>query len=616
MQTPWQQLRRFLRYAVPYRARIAFSVGCLVLIAVLNAVTVGSLQPVFDSLFGSGAAGTAISVPAPITHMLGDWLVRLQAFLDTHQVSVFHFLGVILFFVFLAKSALTYVQQVQMRYVSEGIQRDIRDDLYGHVQTLPLHFFTRKATGDIMSRFSADIQTLGDASTDLFRDALKEPLNVVGFIVVLFLIKWELALLSLIVLPVAAFPIVKFGSKIRRRGTRAQEWRAEVNTILQETISGIRVVKAFGMEEYERRRFRDASQQVFRAFMRIWRVEALTSPVLEVLGGIGIIIAFGLGGYLVTTKSLTAGGFMAFLGAMASLYQPVKRIGQVNNVVQRGLAGMTRVFELLDTRSEVQALGEAVRLERMQDSVTFQRVSFGYEPERPVLHDISFTANLGEIIAVVGTSGAGKTTLVNLIPRFYDPTAGIITIDGVDIARVTLSSLRQQMGIVTQETILFDDTIFNNIAYGQGRVPVEKVREAARIANAHEFIEALPDGYETRIGERGVRLSGGQRQRIAIARAIQKDPPILILDEATSALDAEAERLVQEALDRLMEDRTTFVIAHRLSTIIRANRILVLDEGRLVEQGTHAELMTAAGVYHRLYQSQSLGAAVAVNLLP
>ncbi len=616
MQTPWQQFRRFLRYAVPYRARITFAIACLLAIALLNAVSVGSLQPVFDALFASEGAGLGISVPTPVRHMLGQRLIQLQRFLEAHNIGIFHFLGTVLFLVFLAKSAVTYVQQLQMRYVSEGIQRDIRNELYAHVQGLPLNFFARRATGDTMSRFSADIQTLGDASTEMFRDALKEPLNILGFILVLFMIKWQLALLSLGVLPVAIIPIVKFGSKIRRRGTRAQEWRAEVNTILQETISGIRVVKAFGMEEYEQRRFQAASQQVFRSLMRIWRVESLTSPVLEVLGGLGIIIAFGVGGYLVSVKSLTPGAFMAFLGALASLYQPVKRIGQINNVVQRGLAGMARVFEMLDTRPEVPAAAGAVTLGRMQDGVEFRQVSFGYEPDRPVLQDISFAAKRGEIIAIVGTSGAGKTTLVNLLPRFYDPTAGAIAIDGVDIARATLSSLRQQMGIVTQETILFDDTIFNNIAYGQGDVPAEKVMAAARIANATEFIEALPDGYRTRIGERGARLSGGQRQRIAIARAVQKDPPILILDEATSALDAESERLVQEALDRLMENRTTFVIAHRLSTIIRADKILVLDEGRLVEQGTHAELMAAAGVYRRLYQSQSLSSTVPAVSLP
>jgi len=505
-----------------------------------------------------------------------------------------------------AKGALTYFQQVQMRYVSEGIQRDIRDELYERVQTLPLSFFTRRATGEIMSRFSSDVETLGDASTELFRNALKEPLNIIGLIAVLLMIKWQLALLSLVVLPVAILPIVKFGKKIRRRGTRVQEWRAEANTILQETISGVRIVKAFGMEEYERGRYREASAQVFRAFMRIWRVDALTSPVLEVLGGIGIIIAFGVGGYLVITKGLTPGAFMAFLGALGSLYQPVRRIGQVNNIVQRGIAGLTRVFELMDSPPEILEQGDAVTLGHMQEGIQFHNVSFGYEAERIVLQGICFTAKLGEIVAIVGSSGAGKTTLVNLIPRFYDPASGVITIDRIDVRRVTIRSLRDQMGIVTQDTILFDDTVFNNIAYGRREMSSERVGEAARIANAEEFIAALPMGYQTRIGERGVRLSGGQKQRIAIARAILKNPPILILDEATSALDTESERLVQEALDRLMENRTTFVIAHRLSTIIKADTILVLDEGRLIEQGTHAQLMALGGVYCRLYQSQLL----------
>jgi subfamily B ATP-binding cassette protein MsbA len=472
------------------------------------------------------------------------------------------------------------------------------------VQTLPLRFFTQRQTGEIMSRFSADIETLGDASTELFRNALKEPLNILGFVVLLLMIKWQLAVLCLIILPVAMFPIVKFGAKIRRRGTRVQEWRAEVSTILQETISGIRIVKAFGMEEYEKGRYREASDQVFRSFMRIWRVDALTSPVLEVLGGIGIIIAFGVGGYLVIIKSLTPGAFMAFLGALGSLYPPVRRIGQINNVVQRGMAGLARVFELMDTQPEILDRSDAVTLGRMQEEIQFQNVSFGYETDRLVLQGISFTAKLGEIVAIVGSSGVGKTTLVNLIPRFYDPTSGLITIDGMDIRRVTIRSLRDQMGIVTQDTILFDDTVFNNIAYGRREVSAEKVVEAARVANAEEFIQALPTGYQTRIGERGVRLSGGQKQRLAIARAILKNPPILILDEATSALDVESERLVQEALDRLMENRTTFVIAHRLSTIIKADAILVLDEGRLLEQGTHAELLASGGVYSRLYQSQ------------
>jgi subfamily B ATP-binding cassette protein MsbA len=451
------------------------------------------------------------------------------------------------------------------------------------------------------------VESLGDASTELFRNALREPLNIIALIALLFLIKWQLALLSLLVLPVAILPIAKFGAKIRRRGTRVQEWRARLNTILQETVSGVRIVKAFGMEEYEKRRYWDASDQVFTSIMRIWRVDALTSPVLEVLGSVGIIVAVWVGGYLVFTRSLTPGAFMAFLGALVSLYQPVKRISQINNIIQKGMAGAARVFELLDLRSEVTERPDAEVLGRMQEGVQFHNVSFAYGSDRVVLQGVSFSAKLGEIVAIVGSSGAGKTTLVNLVPRFYDPISGMITIDGREISRVTIRSLREQMGIVTQDTILFDDTVFNNIAYGQREVAPDRVVEAARIANAEQFIEALPEGYETRIGERGVRLSGGQKQRIAIARAILKNPPLLILDEATSALDAESEWLVQEALDRLMENRTTFVIAHRLSTIIRADRILVLDAGRLVEQGTHAELMARGGVYSRLYQSQLTG---------
>ncbi len=606
MQAPLQQFARFLRYAAPYRARIVLAIGCLFLIAILNAVSIGSLQPVFDGLFIPEGGGYGISLPGPVRDLLGHRLNHLQGFLQMHRINVLMFLGVALLLIFLAKGALTYLQQVQMRYVSEGVQRDIRNALYAHLQTLPLGFFTRRSTGEIMSRFSADVETLGDASTELFRNALREPLNIIALVVVLFMIKWQLALLSLIILPVAILPIVKFGSKIRRRGTRVQERRAEVNAILQETISGVRIVKAFGMEEYEKRRYNEASDQVFRSFMRIWRVDALTSPVLEVLGGVGIVIAFGAGGYSVFTKNLTPGAFMAFLGALGSLYQPVKRIGQINNIFQRGMAGLARVFELMDTQSEVSSKTRAVTLERMQEGVQFHSVAFGYESDQTVLQGIGFSAKLGEIVAIVGSSGTGKTTLVNLIPRFYDPTSGMITIDGIDIKQISLGSLRGQMGIVTQDTILFDDTVFNNIAYGQRNISADKVTEAARIANAEEFIEALPERYQTRIGERGVRLSGGQKQRIAIARAILKNPPILILDEATSALDVESERLVQEALDRLMQNRTTFVIAHRLSTVIRADKILVLDGGRLLEQGTHGELMAAGGVYCRLYQSQLL----------
>ncbi len=608
MHTSFQQFIRLLRYAAPYRASVILAVGCLFLIALLNAVSIGSLQPIFDGVFATEGSGSGISLPGPVKAALGNRLVQLQEFLQAHRISALTFMGAALFLVFLAKGALGYLQQLRMRYVSERVQRDIRNDLYAHLQTLSLGFFSRRSTGEIMSRLGSDVESLGDASTELFKNALKEPLNIIGLIGLLFLIKWQLALLSLLVLPVAILPIVKFGARIRRRGTRVQERRAELNTILQETISGVRVVKAFGMEEYEKGRYWEASDQVFKAIMRIVRVDALTSPVLEILGSVGIVIAVWVGGYLVFSKSLTPGAFMAFLGALASLYQPVKRISQINNNIQRGMAGVARVFELMDLRSDVAERPNAVALGRMQEGVELHNVSFAYEADRLVLRGVSFSAKLGEIVAIVGSSGAGKTTLVNLIPRFYDPTSGTITIDGIDISRATIRSLREQMGIVAQDTILFDDSVFNNIAYGQRDVAPDKVVEAARIANAHEFINALPEGYATRVGERGLRLSGGQKQRIAIARAILKNPPLLILDEVTSALDAESERLVQEALDRLMQNRTAFVIAHRLSTIIRADKILVLDGGCLVEQGTHAELTARGGVYSRLYETSYRGA--------
>jgi subfamily B ATP-binding cassette protein MsbA len=532
-------------------------------------------------------------------------------------MTVLTFLAWFLLVILVAKALVNYVSVYLMRYVSERIMADVRDDLYAHLHTLSLGFFMRKNTGEIVSRVTADVDAVGSTVTDLFRNALREPFTIVGLIALLFVIHWQLALASLVIFPMTVIPIVKFGQKIRRRGTRVLERRAELSTILQEGITGVRIVQAFGMEQYESQRFRAKNRELFQAIMRIMRVDALSNPVMEILESVGIVVAVWLGGFLVVRGELTPGAFIGFLGALASLYVPIKRLSAVNNNMQRGMSGAQRVFEVMDQRPEVADRPGARALPPVKETVTFEHVGFAYEPGRFILRDIHFQAKVGEIVAIVGASGAGKSTLVNLLPRFFDPTEGRILLDGVDLREVTLASLRAQIGMVTQDTILFDDTIANNIAYGlsaaggaarasgqAAQCDPARVREVARLANADEFIRDLIGGYAARIGEKGVRISGGQKQRIAIARAILKDPPILILDEATSALDAEAERLVQEALERLMRNRTTFVIAHRLSTVIQADKIVVLEDGRLVEIGTHPKLMAARGTYSRLYQNQ------------
>jgi len=599
---------RLIKRAWPHRARILLSLVCAILASALNAVSVASLQPVFDGLFGQGIG---VSLPPAIVRLLGDLPARITAYAQTNRLGVLTFVVAFVMVVFLLKGALSIVDGYQMKWVAERVQADLRQEIYSHIHSMSLSYFTRTSTGEIMTRTTTDVGLVGGSVTDLFRNAFREPLNMAGLIGLLFLINWKLALISLVVFPAALYPIIQFGRKMRKRAGQVLQRYTELNTLLQETISGIRIVKAFAMEDYERGRFRDHNERVFRALMRISLVDCLTHPVMETLGAIGVVLAVWVGGYLVIAGELTPGGFVAFLGALGSLYQPIKRLSQVNNNVQQGVAGLTRIYRLLDTQPDVAEAPGATALPTIQDRIDFVGVHFAYDMDQPILTDVSLSAKLGELVAIVGPSGAGKTTLVNLIPRFYDPSRGTVRIDGVDVREVTLHSLRAQMGIVTQETILFDDTIANNIAYGRSDIDPSRIEEAARLANAHEFITALPEGYRTRIGERGVRLSGGQRQRLAIARAILKDPPILILDEATSSLDAESERVVQEALDRVMEHRTTFVIAHRLSTILRADKILVLKDGTIVETGTHASLLARPGIYAQLYETQLKAAEVA-----
>jgi subfamily B ATP-binding cassette protein MsbA len=596
---------RLIRYAKPYRARIAASIGCLIISSLLNAISVASLQPAFDALAGGSGNRQVLSLPPALQSWLGGWVTWAQDFIQTRQVNVITFLALFLFAVLVLKAFVNYFSILFIRYVNEQVAADVRGELYEHIHTLSLGFFMRHNTGEIAVRVAGDGEAMGSAVTDIFRNAIREPFNMAGLVAVLFVIHWKLALASFLIFPVTMIPIVKFAKKIRRRSTRVLEKKTELGVVMQEGITGVRIVQAFGMEAYEVQRFRAKNRELFQATMRISRTDSLSVPVMEIIEAIGVVGAVWLGGFLVTRGDLTPGALIGFLGALASLYVPIKRLSAVSNNLQRGMAGAQRVFETLDLKPEVADRPGAGTLPPVRETIDFDHMSFGYEPDRVILRDIHFRAKMGEIVAIVGASGVGKSTLVNLLPRFFDPTEGRIRFDGVDIREVTLRSLRAQIGMVTQESILFDDTVANNIAYGRSdRTDEARIREVATLANAHEFIRDMPQGYTTRIGEKGVRLSGGQRQRIAIARAILKNPPILILDEATSALDAESERLVQEALERLMKNRTTFVIAHRLSTVIQADKIIVLEAGRVAEIGTHAQLMGAGGTYSRLYQNQ------------
>ncbi len=595
---------RLLRYSLPHKGKLCLAILAMFLVAILSAVSIGTIQPVLDLVLSPKDAPSFISLPKALQNQLGPLLNNLSWVREADKLTVVAAICGLLLLLILVKGVLLYIHKYMMSYVAEHVMMDVRNDLYAAIHRLSLGFFNQRSTGEIMSRLMMDVNLLGETVTIAFSQALREPFYILSFGALLLLLQWQLALLCLLVLPLLFIPIARFGNKIRHRGLLVQERYAELNTILQEALTGIRIVKAFVAEEYEQLRLARKNQESFRAAIRIARVTALSWPVLEVLGGIGILGVVVFGSYLVLQQILTLGGFMVFLGALISIFTPIKRLGGMNNHIQRGMAGVKRVFELMDIRPDLVEAPDAVPLSRVQGAVAFRGVSFAYDGSRPVLGDVSFEVRGGQLVAIVGSSGAGKSTLVDLIPRFYDPTAGRVEIDGTDVRRVTFRSLREQIGIVTQEVILFDDTVYNNIVYGQRGVTSDRVQEASRIAHAAEFIERLPQGYETRIGERGVRLSGGEKQRIAIARAVLRDPPILILDEATSALDAESERLVQDALDRLMEGRTTFVIAHRLSTIIRAHRVLVLEQGKIVEAGTHQELLDARGVYCRLYHTQ------------
>lgn len=490
-----------------------------------------------------------------------------------------------------------------MNFVGQKIVTQLRQQIYDHLQSLSLSFFDRTATGNMMSRITNDVTMIQGAVSDAVTGMLKDAFSVVALAGVIFYRDWELALGAMIVLPLAFFPVVKFGKMLRRVSTKSQQSMGDITVILHETISGNRIVKAFGMEEYEKRRFAAENEKYFDFVMKSVAVRALSSPIMEFLGGLGIVFIILFGGYNIIQGNSTPGNFFSFFTAVLLLYEPVKRLSNMNNTIQQGISAAYRVYEILDTPPEITDRPGATILPPILKGIELRNVHFRYN-HTPILTGIRLKVAQGEVVAIVGTSGSGKTTLVNLIPRLYEVTGGAILIDGADIRDVTVSSLRAQIGMVTQQTILFNDTVRNNIAYGNIHKKEEEILAAAVAANAYDFIMKMPNGFDTMVGEQGVCLSGGERQRICIARALLKDAPILILDEATSSLDSESELEVQKALENLMKGRTTLVIAHRLSTVKNADRIVAMVEGRIVEEGTHEELLKSGGEYRRLYELQ------------
>jgi subfamily B ATP-binding cassette protein MsbA len=565
--------RRILGLVQTEWLRLLVAMLCMIAVAGLTAATAYIIKPVLDEIFFKK---------------------------DIEMLKILPF-GIIL--LYLSRGVCYFGQGYLMNHVGQSIIKQLRDDLYSHMQKLSLSFFQKQDTGTLMARIISDIERIKGMVSEAVTGVLKDCFTIVGLLFVIFYRDWKLALIAIGVLPVAIFPIVGFGRRIRKLSSRAQEAVADMSSLLHETFTGNRIVKAFGMESYEEKRFFKRTARLFDYEMKAALVKSLSSPVMEFLGGIGITLIIWYGGYQVITGGSTPGTFFSFMAALIMLYDPIKKISNLNNIIQEGMAAAIRVYDILDTDTDVVEREDALELEPRHHSVVFRHVSFKYQ-EQMVIKEVDLDIKGGEIVALVGMSGGGKTTLANLIPRFYDVTDGAVLVDGQDVRDVTIKSLRHQIGIVTQDPILFNDTIRNNIAYGNLEASELDVIAAAKAAHAYDFVQAFTDKFETVVGEKGVRLSGGERQRICIARALLKNAPILILDEATSSLDSESELAVQGALDNLMKGRTTLVIAHRLSTIRNANRIVVIVNGRIVEEGRHEDLLAMNGEYHKLYTMQ------------
>ena len=617
LQTSQNSLRlyvRILSYLKPYVRHIVvillFNFGFIV----FNTLSIWLVAPFVSTLFQAGPAQEQVveqhSPPASMLN-INAWLKEKTADLIRHdnRLETLKMLSLLVFLGFLLKNAFAFGEAFLVSFVEQHVIKDLRDQLYAHIIHQPLQFFERYNTGNLMSRITNDINALNVAVNRSFTKIIRDPLMIVIFVALLISISWQLTLLAFLVIPVSGFIIQKTGQSLKRKSHRVQERIANLTSILQETISGIRVVKAFGMESYEIRRFREQTQAHFRAVLRQVRLNRLSGPLSETLG-VGIMACvLWFGGQLVLAgRLLSAEDFIRFLAVLFAVMEPIKSLGNLNNNIQIALASGQRIFSVLDTPSPIVDAPQALPKRVFSSDIEFRDVWFRYHGHQNwVLRGIRLQIEREQKVALVGPSGAGKTTLANLLPRFYDVTRGAVCIDGCDIRNIRTSDLRRLMGVVTQEVILFNDTVANNIAYGSREYTLEQIEEAARLANALEFIRQLPEGFHTVIGERGVRLSGGQRQRLSIARAILKNPPILIFDEATSSLDSEAERLIQQAIANLLHRRTVLMIAHRLASIIHSDLIVVMEEGRIVDMGSHEELLERNARYRRLCRLQFTG---------